>query len=77
MKKRTQKAIREMVTLGFAKNITNYTFEECKKLNRRCNLEKELYSYGKYGINGGLLKDRYTGDYYAITKRTLALAYFF
>lgn len=77
MKKRTLRDIKGMVSMGFAKDITSYSFAQCQELMRKCNLEKELYSYGKYGINGGVLRDAYTGDYYAITKRTIALSYFF
>lgn len=76
MRKFKQKEFREMARMGMATNITNYSLEECQKLNER-NLSKEGYSSGIYGINGGLLKDIDTGEFYVITVNNSTLLYFF
>lgn len=40
-------------------------------------VEKIGYSSGVYGLNGGLLQGRESGNYYAITARSSNLFYFF
>lgn len=76
MRKFKQKEFREMARMGMAMNITNYSLEECQKLNEK-NLIREGYSSGIYGINGGLLKDMDTGEFYVITTNNSNLLYFF
>ena len=76
MRKFKQKEVREMARMGMATNITNYSLEECQKLNEK-NLIREGYSSGIYGINGGLLKDMDTGEFYVITTNNSTLLYFF
>lgn len=72
MRKYTQKALRELVRLGAAESITNYSFSEMRDFLHAHSLEKVGYSSGVYGINGGLLKDTQTGQLYAITARNTA-----
>ena len=50
--------------------------EQCEELNKK-NLSKEGYSSGIYGINGGLLKDIDSGEFYVITTSNSTLLYFF
>lgn len=73
MRKYTQKALRELVKLGTAENITAYGFEEMRDFLHAHSLDKVGYSSGVYGINGGLLQDTQTGQLYAITARNTAL----
>ncbi len=40
-------------------------------------VEKIGYSSGVYGLNGGLLQGRESGNYYAILARSSNLFYFF
>lgn len=64
MRKYTLKELKELCRLGMAKNITNAKPEEIPE-----NYNKIGYSSGTYGINGGLIQDTKTGEYYAITAR--------
>ena len=73
MKKYTRKAIKEWVVMGLASDITDYGFEEMANFLKSHDLEKVGYSIGLYGLNGGLLKDCKTGEFYAITARNTAL----
>jgi len=66
MKKYTLKALRDLVRLGVAEDYTNKPAENLYTLRR---LEKVGYSYGVYGINGGLIEDTETGQLYAIIGR--------
>ena len=77
MRKYTQTQIKNLVRDGFAGDITRKSFNELNELRKACNLEKVGYSVGVYGINAGLLQDRTTGKYYAITARCSALAQMF
>ena len=77
MKKYSQKQLREFVRLNIAESLDNYNHEQCQEFREKHNLSKEGYSTGIYGINGGLMKDIDTGDIFVITKRTMALDYFF
>lgn len=72
MRRYTQKALRELVRLGTAENVTNYSFSQMKEFLHSHSLEKVGYSSGVYGINGGLLQDTQTGQLYAITARNTA-----
>lgn len=69
MRKYTLKELRRMVACGLVKDATNYTVTQLGRLK----IEKCGYSYGIYGINGGLFKDAETGEFYAITERNANL----
>ena len=73
MKTMKQKEIKNLVKLGAAVDIT---YEE-GSLTRYRQLDPVAVSHGKYGMNGGLLKDYETGKLYAITARNSALFYYF
>ena len=77
MRKFKQKEFREMARNGMATNITNFSFEECQNFKDKRNLSREGYSSGIYGINGGLLKDLDTGEFFVITTSNSTLLYFF
>ena len=77
MKKISKKELRNYITLGLAKSINCLSLEECRILNAECDFEKVAYCTGIYGISGGLLKDKKTGNMYAITARNTNLFYFF
>lgn len=72
MKQYTRKQLREFVRLGMAVNITE---ADPKSITEP--VEKIGYSSGVYGLNGGLLQGRESGNYYAITARSSNLFYFF
>ena len=55
-----------------AENITNANPKSIKE-----PVEKIGYSSGVYGLNGGLLQGRESGNFYAITARSSNLFYFF
>lgn len=71
MKKYTLSEIKKYVSLGLAQDITNATHAEVLEIGGRCDAVG--YSCGKYGINGGLLQDRTSGEYYAVTARNSTL----
>ncbi len=73
MKTMKQKEIKNLVKLGAAVDIT----AEEGNLTRYRRLDPIAVSRGKYGMNGGLLKDHETGQLYAITARNSALFYYF
>lgn len=73
IRKMTQKQIKDYVRDGAAIDITNYGFDEMAQFLREHNLDKIAISRGVYGMNGGLLQDRDTGELYAITARNSAL----
>ena len=73
MKKYTQKQLKEFCRLGMAENITS---ADTAKYEGR-SFEKIGYSRGVYGLNGGLLQDRQSGEYFAIIGRSSNLFYFF
>lgn len=73
IRKMTQKRIKDYVRDGAAIDITNYGFDEMDQFLREHNLDKIAISRGVYGMNGGLLQDRDTGELYAITARNSAL----
>lgn len=77
MKKYSQKELKELVKLGVAKDITNYSFLQVKDFKNSRTLDKVGYSCGTYGINAGLLMDCNTGELFAITARNSALAQLF
>lgn len=67
MRKYTQKELKNLIRLCVAHDLTNAQAEEVMMLWQHC--EKVGYSSGTYGINGGLIQDTRTGEYYAITAR--------
>ena len=73
LRKMTQKQIKDYVRDGAAIDITNYGFDEMDQFLREHNIDKIAISRGVYGMNGGLLQDRNTGELYAITARNSAL----
>lgn len=73
MKKTTQSTIKGYVRTGSAVDITSYDFEKMRDFLHAHSLEKIAYSSGVYGINGGIVQDRESGELYAITARNSAL----
>lgn len=71
MERMTQKALKRLVNLGIAKDVTNSSYrseipEEYKQIGYVC---------GVYGCNGMLLQGR-SGQLYAVTARTSAIYIF-
>ena len=77
MRKYTQRELKAAVALGYAEDITHYSNIEAYNLSKTADLEKVGYTSGIYGIAGGLLEDKRTGNRYAILARNSALFYFF
>ena len=73
MKKYTQRELKNLVNIGAAVSLNNWSFEQINELHRTKSLDKIGYSSGIYGINGGLVQDRETWDLYAITARNSSL----
>lgn len=73
MKKYTLKEIKNLVALGAAVDITNAPFN----LGTYRRLDPIGVSRGKYGMNGGLLRDNENGQLCAITSRNSALFFYF
>ena len=73
LRKYTKREIKDYIRSGFATDITELSFSELKEWRNGRNLEKVGYSSGVYGISGGIIKDRNTGELFAITERTTAL----
>lgn len=73
MKKYTQRELKNLIELGAAIDITNAP----TSLEQYRRLDPIGVSRGKYGMNGGLLKDNQTGQLYAITARNTALFFYF
>ena len=73
LRKYTKREIKEYIRNGFATDITELSFSELKEWRNGRDLEKIGYSSGVYGISGGIIKDRNTGELFAITERTTAL----
>ena len=61
--------IKKYVDDGDAEDITNYSSQDVMNLYRNKRLEVIGKSRNGNGYNGVLLRDRDTGDLYAITKR--------
>lgn len=73
MKKVTQKYIKDYIRNGMAIDITNSSDLDVIQEP----YEKEAYSVGVYGINGGLLRGLNTGNFYAIVGRSTILFRYF
>lgn len=66
MRRYTRGELRDMIRTGMAKELTS--FEDRPK-----DYDKVGYSSGTYGINGGLIQDRETGEFYVIPDRSSLL----
>lgn len=74
IKTTTLRKLRAMKELDIATDITNYGLDKCNELRQKEDgLELLEIATGIYGVNGKLLKGHKTGEYYVITKRTLAI----
>ena len=74
IKTTTLRKLRAMKELDIALDITNYGLDKCNELRQKEEgLELLEIATGIYGVNGKLLKGRKSGEYYVITKRTLAI----
>lgn len=73
MTRTTLKELRNLVSMHLAKDITNYTHEEITAFLRRHDIDRIMYSFGTYGTNGALVRDRDTGELFAITARSATL----
>lgn len=60
----TQKALKALIRNGSALDATNYKPEDLPQ-----NYDILQVSRGIYGMNGCLVVDRDTGDWYAVTAR--------
>lgn len=67
----TLSQIKDLVKKGYAQDITAAPVPEVLEIGNRC--EPIGYSFGVYGINGGLLQDRTSGESYAVTARNSTL----
>lgn len=67
MRKYTQRELKNLVRCGMAHDLTNATAAEV--MEQWGHASKVGYSSGVYGINGGLIQNTETGEYYAITAR--------
>ena len=67
MRKYTLSELKNLVRCGMAHDLTNATVNEVMKQWQHA--ERVGYSSGVYGINGGLIRNTETGEYYAITAR--------
>ena len=67
MRKYKLSELKNLVRCGMAHDLTNVNAVEVLELWKHA--EKIGYSSGTYGINGGLIQDTETGEYYAITAR--------
>lgn len=67
MRKYKLSEIKNLVKCGMAHDLTNATAADVMEQWRHC--EKIGYSSGVYGINGGLIQNTETGEFYAITDR--------
>lgn len=73
LRKYTKREIKDYIRAGFATDITELSFSDLKEWRNGRSLEKIGYSSGIYGISGGIIKDKNTGELFAITERTTAL----
>lgn len=67
MRKYKLSELKNLIRCGMAHDLTNADSAEVMKQWEHC--EKIGYSTGIYGINGGLIQNTETGEYYAITAR--------
>ena len=69
----SKKAIRELIQRHIAQDITAYSWEQAEELRKSASLETVGTSHGIYGMNGAILRDRNSGNLYAITARNSTL----
>ena len=67
MRKYTLRELKDLIRCGTAHDLTTATAAEV--MEQWKHGEKVGYSSGTYGINGGLIQNTETGEYYAITTR--------
>lgn len=67
MRKYKLSELKNLVRSGMAHDLTNASTAEVIKQWKHG--EKVGYSSGVYGLNGGLIQNTETGEYYAITAR--------
>lgn len=67
MRKYTLRELKNLVRCGMAHDLTNAT--EAEVMEQWWHGEKIGYSSGTYGINGGLIQNTETGEFYVITVR--------
>lgn len=67
MRKYKLSELKKLIRCGMAHDLTNATAAEV--MEQWKHAEKIGYSTGVYGINGGLIQNTETGEYYAITAR--------
>lgn len=77
MRKYKISEIKALVFSGYATDITMLNFDALKKWNDDHDVEKIGYASGACGISGGVVRDRNTGELFAITKRNTALLFVF
>ena len=72
----SQKSLKSMANAGYAKDITNNSFEANEELREKHGrLERVKTIKGAYGINGAILRSRETGEYFVITARNSNIDY--
>lgn len=71
MRKCTLRELKNLVHYGMAHDLTNAT--EAEVMEQWRHGEKIGYSSGTYGINGCLVQNTETGEFYVITERNLNL----
>ena len=69
----TQDELKQLVQDGLAKDITSYDIETMHDFLHSHALARIGISVGKYGMNGGLLRDVLTGEKFVIYERCAAL----
>lgn len=70
----TLRKLKAMKELNIAIDITDYNLDKCNELRQKEEgLELLEIATGIYGVNGKLLKGHKSGEYYIITRRTLAI----
>lgn len=67
MRKYTLRELKNLVRCCMAHDLTNAT--EAEVMEQWQHGEKIGYSSGTYGINGGLIQNTETGEFYVITAR--------
>lgn len=65
MRKYKQKELKDLVRTGAAIDITTAPEDQIP-----AHFDRIGYSTGTYGVNGGLIQDRETGNLYAVTARS-------
>jgi hypothetical protein len=75
MERTTQKALKNLVKMGVAEDITTLSFADGNALREKEHGTTTIeISRGVYGLNGALIKGNESGKLYAITARNSTLA---